>query len=176
MDNQQTNIFIVSAEDENVRIRIPRTVLPGIKTIQDMLDDISVSDNEPSSIPVPRVLDQKSLDLVLEYMNYDAENPISEELKTGQKVQFSKWETEFFSRLESLTEQPYLFQLISITNYLNYNRLFHTSCYKVASMIEGKTPDQIRETFGLPDDLTEEEKEKLYIESGLRPAFSKAAT
>ena len=155
---------------EKIRVSIPDSMVSSLKTVQEMLDDIELVGEGPSVIPVPHVEDQKAFDLLIEYMEYDKDNRIEEDLKTGQKVPMSPWETEFFSELESLDKQPYLFQLISISNYLNYNRLFHTSCQKVANMIEGKTPEQIRKTFNLPDDLTVEEKEKLYAENGLHPS------
>ena len=163
-------ILVSMGAPEKIRVSIPDSMVSSLKTVQEMLDDIELVGEGPSVIRVPHVEDQKAFDLLIEYMEYDKDNRIEEDLKTGQKVPMSPWETEFFSELESLDKQPYLFQLISISNYLNYNRLFHTSCQKVANMIEGKTPEQIRKTFNLPDDLTVEEKEKLYAENGLHPS------
>jgi S-phase kinase-associated protein 1 len=52
-------------------------------------------------------------------------------------------------------------QIILMANYLDCKELFDSSCNKVASMIRGKTPEEIRETFNIKYDYTPEEVEKV---------------
>lgn len=90
-----------------------------------------------------------------------------------------EWDRQFINSLDQET----LFAMVMATNYLDAKLLMDVSCVKLASMIRGKTAEQIRETFvryfvvlylhcsshptvypfhqGLPKDLTEEEKEQL---------------
>jgi len=49
-------------------------------------------------------------------------------------------------------------ELASAAHYLNIKPLIDLSCKALAREIEGKSPEEIRSTFDLPDDLTEEEK------------------
>ena len=51
-----------------------------------------------------------------------------------------------------------LCELTSAADSLDMRPLVDLSSRALARMIEGKSPDEIRETFHLPDDLTEEEK------------------
>ncbi|KAL6981969.1 SKP1-like protein 21 [Sarracenia purpurea var. burkii] len=51
-----------------------------------------------------------------------------------------------------------LCELTSAADSLQLKPLVDLTSRALARMIEGKTPDEIRETFHLPDDLTEEEK------------------
>lgn len=51
-----------------------------------------------------------------------------------------------------------LCELTSAADSLDMKPLVDLSSRALARMIEGKTPEEIRETFHLPDDLTEEEK------------------
>ena len=46
-----------------------------------------------------------------------------------------------------------LFQLILAANYLDIKGLLHVTCGKVADMMKGKTPEQIRKTFNIKNDL-----------------------
>lgn len=50
-------------------------------------------------------------------------------------------------------------------NYLNIKSLLDLTCAKVASMIKGKSPEQIREMFGIENDFTPEEEEKIREEN-----------
>ncbi|KAK9126855.1 hypothetical protein Scep_015701 [Stephania cephalantha] len=51
-----------------------------------------------------------------------------------------------------------LCELTSAADSLQLKPLVNLTSRALARMIEGKTPEEIRETFHLPDDLTEEEK------------------
>ena len=51
-----------------------------------------------------------------------------------------------------------LCELTSAADSLDMKPLVDLSSRALARMIEGKTPEEIRESFHLPDDLTEEEK------------------
>jgi S-phase kinase-associated protein 1 len=59
--------------------------------------------------------------------------------------------------------QPVLFDTILAANYLDNKPLLDLLCKTVATMIRGKTPEEIRTHFHLDDDLTPEEKEKVFI-------------
>jgi len=166
-ENTMEKVVIVS-EDGCYETSLPIEILPSLKTISNMLEDIA-PENEVR-MPVPHVGSQKTLDLLREYAERDVAEPLEHEIASAEKIAIEGWEKEFFERLERVDEQTYLFQLVAIANYLEYNRLYHTACQKVAHLIEGKTPEQLRELFGMPDDLTAEEKERLYAENGLLPA------
>ena len=49
-------------------------------------------------------------------------------------------------------------ELASASHYLDLKSLIDLTCRALAKHIQGKNPEEIRETFNLPDDLTEEEK------------------
>lgn len=51
-----------------------------------------------------------------------------------------------------------LCELASASHYLDLKSLIDLTCRALAKHIQGKNPEEIRETFNLPDDLTEEEK------------------
>ena len=62
-------------------------------------------------------------------------------------------------------EQELLFELILAANYMDIKSLLDLTCAKVASMIKGKTPEQIRKTFNIANDFTPEEEEAVRAEN-----------
>ena len=62
-------------------------------------------------------------------------------------------------------EQETLFNLILAANFMDIPPLLELSCATVASMVKGKTPEEIRQHFNIVDDLTEAEEERIREEN-----------
>mmetsp|Transcript_12899 Transcript_12899/g.17930 ORF Transcript_12899/g.17930 Transcript_12899/m.17930 type:complete len:101 (+) Transcript_12899:30-332(+) len=71
------------------------------------------------------------------------------------------WDGEFVEQLD----QKDLFELILVANFLDMKPLLALCCAKVACMIKGKNPDQIRGIFQIENDFTEEEEEAVRAEN-----------
>eukprot|EP00456_Euglypha_rotunda_P009624 TRINITY_DN12227_c0_g1_i6.p1 TRINITY_DN12227_c0_g1~~TRINITY_DN12227_c0_g1_i6.p1 ORF type:complete len:143 (+),score=25.37 TRINITY_DN12227_c0_g1_i6:143-571(+) len=54
------------------------------------------------------------------------------------------------------TDQETMFKLLLAANYMDVTDLLYLVCAKVASLMKGKTPDQIRKTFNIRSDSTPE--------------------
>ena len=50
-------------------------------------------------------------------------------------------------------------------NYLNIKGLLDLTCQTVADMIKGKTPEEIRKTFSIKNDFTQEEEDEIRMEN-----------
>lgn len=53
-------------------------------------------------------------------------------------------------------------------NYLDIKGLLDVTCKTVANMIKGKTPEEIRKTFNIKNDFTEEEEAQVSVSSAFR--------
>ena len=53
----------------------------------------------------------------------------------------------------------FVFATQQAANYMDIKPLLDLTCAKVASMIKGKTPEQIRKTFNIQNDFTPAEEE-----------------
>ncbi|XP_002982205.2 SKP1-like protein 21 [Selaginella moellendorffii] len=97
-------------------------------------------------IALPAQVNPSTLKLLLEYCRFHQ--------VPGRSDKERKFFDEKFVRLDTKT----LCELTSAADSLDMKPLVDLTSRALARMIEGKTPKEIRETFGLPDDLTEEEK------------------
>ncbi|KAI6189018.1 Skp1-related protein [Aphelenchoides besseyi] len=73
---------------------------------------------------------------------------------------FSEFERNFLKvPIEELEE------LVTAANFLNIQSLYLFACQATAALLKNKSPEEIRSLLGLPDDLTEEEKESIRREN-----------
>ena len=96
-----------------------------------------ILDSSDSRIPLPDI-DGKTLSYVVDYLN------------SGQ-----------FPEVDTTD----LFSIILASNYLDIKELLDIACEKVATMIKGKTPDEIRKKFNVENDFNLEEEENIKKEN-----------
>ncbi len=134
------------------------------ETIKNLLQDVEDA-NEP--IPLPNV-NSRTLQRVLTYCkHYYNPNVVVKPATEGEQAPEEKriddicpWDLEFCKM-----DQPELFELILGANYLDIKDLLDVTCKTVANMIKGKTPEEIRKTFNIPNDFTPEEEEQIRKEN-----------
>jgi len=139
-------IRLVSSDGQN--FDAPGYVVDLSQTISAVLDDIG-DDSDISLVPLPNV-DGKTLALIIEQCGM---------LHRGDQ---EKLETSL--RDAQTTSRDSIFEIIKAANYLNITALLKTACKSVAECIKGKTPEEVRQTFGIKNDFTPEEEEQMKIE------------
>jgi S-phase kinase-associated protein 1 len=116
-------------------------------TIQQVTEDCDVNPNGTMDLPLPSV-DGETFEKIREYMIYHTEHP-NEHIdyrgddKTCEDV--GPWDREYCKAMNN----DLLFRVIMAANYLAMPDLLTLTCKTVASMIKGKTPEQIREVLAL---------------------------
>jgi S-phase kinase-associated protein 1 len=100
-------------------------------------------------------VDDATLEKVAEYLNEHAK---VDTRYTAASEGLEKWGAKLVDGLGSLDA---LYDLINAADYLRIDGLLDAACKKLAGMMKGKTPEEIRNTFNIPDDYTEEEKKKV---------------
>lgn len=73
---------------------------------------------------------------------------------------FGEWDETFIK-----CDQTFLFELLLAANYLDVRRLCNLACKTVASMIAGKSTEEMRSMFGVVNDFTPEEEEAIRREN-----------
>ncbi|KAK3022428.1 hypothetical protein RJ639_045199 [Escallonia herrerae] len=102
------------------------------------------SKNYPISLP--QRVNPGTLSLILDYCRFHQVSGRSNKERKSYDEKFIRMDTKRLCELTSAADSLQLRPLVDLTSRA------------LARMIEGKTPEEIRETFHLPDDLTEEEK------------------
>lgn len=116
-----------------------------------------------TEIPLPNVK-AAVLKKVIEFCQHHRSEPMTEiekPLKSAQMAEVvQKWYADFVA-----VEQVLLFELILAANYMDIKPLLDLTCATVASMIKGKTPEEIRKTFNIANDFSPEEEAQVREEN-----------
>jgi S-phase kinase-associated protein 1 len=151
-------VHLVLQTGENVRVA--RRVAEMSVLIREMLaDEGEGEDEEGEEIPLPNV-SKDILTLALEFCIHHVDDPmalIEKPLKSNNMLDVvSEWDAAFIE-----LDIPVLFKLILAANYLDIPDLLDLSCAKVASMLMGKIPDQVKTRFGITNQYAPEDPEQV---------------
>jgi len=157
-DTDMDTLTLVSEENEKTVVK------KSIAVMSQLVKTMADTDKGETEIPLPNVK-HSVLQMVVKYLTYHAENPakeIEKPLKSANMNEVvSQWDADFVSQ----GGQETLFELILAANYMDIKSLLDLTCAKVASMIKGKTPEQIRKQFNIQNDFTPEEEEAVRAEN-----------
>lgn len=146
MDAAADAVTLLSADNHAFQVQ-PGVVRASV-TLQNALEDAAAGD----TIPVPNV-SGAVLAKVLEFMRFHAAPPPDD--KTAEA---------FLAEFLDVCNDT-LFDIILAANYLDIKTLLDAACVAVAGKIKGKSPDEIRHTFGIENDFTPEEEEAVRTEN-----------
>jgi len=156
-DSVDEQLKLVSSENE--KFPVSRKVA----IMSELVKTMAEGDQEEKEIPLPNVK-AEVLKKVVAFMKYHSDNPakeIEKPLKSANMSEVvSQWDADFVD-----VDQELLFELILAANYMDIKPLLDLTCAKVASMIKGKKPEQIRTTFNIQNDFTPEEEEAVRAEN-----------
>jgi S-phase kinase-associated protein 1 len=124
--------------------------------VKGMLEDESGDCEDTTEIPLSKVK-AAVLKKVIQFCSHHLSEPmtaIEKPLKsTVIMAVVQNWYADFVN-----VEQVRLFELIRAANYMNIKPLLDLTCATVASMIKGKTPQEIRNTFNFANGFSLEEE------------------
>lgn len=116
--------------------------------------DIIISDMEGvDKVPIHNV-NGAIFQKVLDYANLEIENKSPDDLHLP-------WKEDFMN-----IDEETIFSLILAANYLDYKNLLDLGCMTIAKKMKDKTPEQIRQAFGIEKDLTPEEEQEIIDQFG----------
>ncbi|XP_037438261.1 SKP1-like protein 1 [Triticum dicoccoides] len=128
------------------------------QAIKHMIED----DCANNIIPLPNVK-AEILAMVIKYCKQHVEKHGAE--ATDSTTKASERYLKTFDKDFVDVEQRILFDLILAANYLDIKGLLDLTCQKAADMIKGLTPEEIRRTFNIKNDLTKEEVDELWMKN-----------
>ena len=132
-------VILVAAD--GYRVEVPRNVAEMSALVKEMLDDED-GDNQNSEIPLPNV-PKDILEKVVDFCKHCASDPMGEiekPIKSHIMTDVvSGWYAEYID-----VDQPTLFAIATAANYLDIPRLLSLASAKIASLILGKSPDEMK--------------------------------
>ncbi|XP_051167915.1 S-phase kinase-associated protein 1-like isoform X2 [Leptopilina boulardi] len=155
------NIILQSTEGETFEVDVE--VVKCSITIKNMLENLGEDDDEKEIVPLINV-NSAILKKIIQWATYHKENPIplvddDENTEKGSD-NISSWDAEFLK-----IDHGTLFELILAANFLDIKELLDIACKSVANMIKGRTPDEIRNVFGIKNTFSPPEKEQVFKET-----------
>jgi S-phase kinase-associated protein 1 len=154
-------VHLVSQEGDSFDVSVK--VAKMSELIKTMIDDEQEEDAEAQEIPLPNVK-SAVLTKVIEFCRHYSEDPMNEIEKPLKSANMQEVVQEWFANFVKI-EQELLFELILAANYMDIKPLLDLTCATVASMIKGKTPEEIRKTFNIVNDFTPEEEAQVREEN-----------
>lgn len=146
-----SNITIVSSDNKSYTV--DRKVAAKSVLIKNMISDLAGDDDAGFSVPIPNVR-SGILKKVLQWANQhkDDEEEEEEEGKTPTVV-ITDWDKKFFN-----VDQETLNEIVLAANYLNIKGLLDMGCKTIANNLRGKSPEEIRRVFNIPEDTHKKSK------------------
>ncbi|KAL1300044.1 hypothetical protein HN51_044732 [Arachis hypogaea] len=140
---------------EGTLFDVKSSIAKDLKTVQAFIDDSD--DDVTSPIPLPNVF-TRELSRILDYLNNHHRFRSSIE-KADEEM--ARYDAEF---AKSMSNEE-LKALILAANYLNVKDLLEFLNQTVADVIQNKSVEFVRNFFGIENDYTPEEEEKLRNEN-----------
>ena len=156
MEEKDRIIFLIPSEGEKEEISLKAALRSGLIK--------SIIEINPDSTEIPLKLDSSILKKVKEYLeHYKDKEPLEIEkpLKSNNfKECVDEWDYNFTD-----IELSILFELILASNYLDIKSLLELASTRIASIVNGKTNEEIRKAFDITIDFTPEEEQQIIEEN-----------
>ncbi|KAH0552012.1 hypothetical protein KQX54_004145 [Cotesia glomerata] len=145
---------------DGIVFKVDVEILKCSTTIKTMLENLGENESD-DEVPIPlpiinSVIFEKIIQWAIYHIN---DQPFHEENNKGPLLKtddMCDWDAEFFKM-----EQGMLLDLIEAANFLDIKPMMETICKAIAQKMKKKTTEELRNAFGVENDFTPEEEEKL---------------
>ena len=153
-------IHLVSQEGEKFKVSLD---IAKMSELVKTMFDTDQPEDEIQEMPLPNVK-SSILSKVIEFLTHYKGEPMTEIEKPLKSSIMNEVVQEWYADFINV-EQETLFELILAANFMDILPLLELSCATVASMVKGKTPEEIRQHFSIVNDFTEAEEARVREEN-----------
>uniref|UniRef100_A0A0E0LZ43 SKP1-like protein n=1 Tax=Oryza punctata TaxID=4537 RepID=A0A0E0LZ43_ORYPU len=143
--------MVTLISSDGARFDVPEAAARLSQTVLDGMKDDSCASN---GIPLPNVPGDV-LAKVVEYCTKHT-SVVNSEANGGSAAVLKSFDDEFV-----LVDNHMLYGLLMAADGMRIQGLMDLTCQRVADMLKGKTPEQMRQTLGITNDFTLEEEEEI---------------
>jgi len=150
-DNDKTLTLISMEETNPQKFTISGKAAEMCKLVRSILE----GDQSATEIPIKKVKGD-ILELIVEYLKHHNGKVPAEIAKPIRSVKMEKivedkWDADFINNMS----KKVIFQVILGANYMDVPSLLHLGCAKIATLIKGKSPDEIKQILSDDSDKVE---------------------
>lgn len=150
----QKTLTLISSDNQKFQIDSKSAQKSAL--LRGLIQDYS----EDTDIPITDITGT-SLSKIVEWLVHWRDSEPKEILKPLPTADFKyyteEWNVEWIYKL-SLEEN---YDIIVAANYMDIKQLLDLACARIAIEFKGKTIEEIRETFDIPVDMTDEEQQQI---------------
>jgi len=149
------SLILVSCDDVNGKqFKIDRQSAMMCNLVKSIIE----GDADAKTIEIKKV-STKILEFITEYLLHHKGKVPAEIAKPIRSVKMEKiveddWDAKFINGKSKRD----IFQIILGANYMDIKSLLHLGCAKIATMIKGKSPEEIKKILSEEDDEVKDEK------------------
>jgi len=174
-DDGDDGLTLVSCEEESPgKFAISRKAVLMSNYVKNLIE----SDKTAVEIPVKKV-SGPILNLIVEYLKHHDGKVQAEIAKPIRSVKMEKivedaWDATFINK----QTKKMTFKIILAANYMDIPSLLHLGCAKIATLIKGKSPEEIKKILGDDEDGSDKkdsQNETGLKKSGMAPPAKKAS-
>jgi len=148
-----TNLCLTSKDGDMFNVSVV------IMNINQLVREMTEESEGDLVIPLPNV-SSKELKKVIEFCEYFHTNPMKNIDKPLKSTNFEECVTKWYSDFMNMPKED-VFNMVMAANYLDNKPLLELSCAKVATLIKGRTPEEIRNVFEIENDFSQEEEVRI---------------
>ncbi|KAK6060138.1 Skp1 family, dimerization domain protein [Cooperia oncophora] len=132
---------------------VPASIISMSSKLVTMFEDLNLQDeDEDAPIPILNVTAPVLKKVVAWCEKHKTEGNDIKKLE--------EWSEDFFN-----VDYPMLFEITVAATYLDIPKLLDDGCEKIAHIMEGKTPEEIRTMFNITNDFSPAEEEEIRREN-----------
>ena len=148
---ENPNLILISSDNQKIEIDRESAKKSGL-----LNGLISSPNQQQDPIQLPDIK-MNILNKIIEYLTHYKDKVPKDIPKPMPSANLNEVVDEWDANFINSIEIDSVFDLINASNYLDITSLFDLSCAKIASLMKGKTSQEIRTMFNVECDLTEEE-------------------
>lgn len=153
-------VHLVSQEGEQFEVSLDVVKMSELVKI---MFDTEQSEDEVQEMPLPNVK-TSILSKVIEFLTHYKGEPMTEIERPLKSSNMNEVVQEWYADFVNV-DQETLFELIQAANFMDIKPLLDLTCATVASMIKGKTPEEIRQHFNIVNDFSPAEEAQVREEN-----------
>lgn len=153
-------IYLITDEGDKFNVNLKSALMSEL--VKTMFDP-ELPEDEEQEFTIPNIKTE-ILVKIIDFITYYQENPMTEIEKPLKSSNMNEIVSEWYVNFVNV-EQDILFEILNAANFMDIKPLLDLCCATVASMIKGKTPEEIRQHFRIVNDFTPEEETKIREEN-----------